>query len=232
MVAARYTIHIGCNEIEMKCILKCYGIPSEYFPLTETGTIKVRNMNIWIRNRYRFETNGFQSQHLLVECPCLNDVVFRQGRTYNGNPGNYIFRECILKEINRKIGENGPESEHEKNQSSHIDNFFKEVKNAVYTNRGRFLKWDNKLQTWVQMTDEAKIKRKVVVSIYNFEKNHTFAISMARRDLLHGTSSPSSDIDDRAYVFIEGGKPNDGSCSVKRHSTNWMGGKSKKPWSG
>jgi len=41
---------------------------------------------------------------------------------------------------------------------------------------GRFLEWDQELQSWIQMMDVTKIKRKISVSLYNYEKRYSSSL--------------------------------------------------------
>jgi len=337
----RQKFHVGLNDTEMRYSLQGFGIPIQFFPLTETGTIKLKYFNKWIKTRIYLETKGESTNNninnnnnnnnmgtsatattttstskensstkkknktvVVVECPLLNDVVFRQGKPYKANPGNDVLRDSILEELNRKMmastasknntnntygntngnnisntNGNGSTSSHkttnihsnnglgksnnnglglsnEHNGSGHSSNnsnnsnsggncnevadstehFCNWLVDEIEINRkGRFLTWDSTLNTWVQMFDRFKIRRKISVTLYNYEKRHSTALGKMQqrkdkavaRSLLpsldttdHSSSSFVSTntdgmaYDDLAYRFIEGGKPSSQFCCL------------------
>ncbi|MGK3760356.1 MAG: hypothetical protein ACI8RD_012673 [Bacillariaceae sp.] len=82
-----------------------YGIPVDLLPLTDTGNIKTKNLLQWIKVRKDLsesiakEHNGIISYarasgliHSNIECPGLNDVIFRSGKHHMIHPGKYLFR--------------------------------------------------------------------------------------------------------------------------------------------
>ena len=269
----RQKFHVGLNDTEMRYYLQGYGIPIQFFPLTETGTIKLNYFNKWIKTRTYLEAKGESTNNninnninnknarristrtsttatatasttikstkensstkkknkrdksvVVVECPLLNDVVFRQGKPYKANPGNDVLRDSILEELNRKMmastasknnnnngntngntngnnmsshaTTNGHSNEgwsNEHKSSGHITNsnscgncneiadstehFCNWLVDEIEINRkGRFLTWDSTLNTWVQMFDRFKIRRKISVTLYNYEKRNSTAL--------------------------------------------------------
>jgi len=54
------------------------------------------------------------------------------------------------------------------NATQHFCNWL--VDEIEINRRGRFLVWDNELESWVRLLDKAKIKRKISVALYNYEK--------------------------------------------------------------
>ena len=59
---------------------------------TETQTSNSTTINI--------DTNIVATSMTMIECPYLNDVVFRQGTSAIGNPGNVTFRSMIESKLN------------------------------------------------------------------------------------------------------------------------------------
>ena len=236
----RQKFHVGLNDTEIRYYLQGFGIPIQFFPLTETGTIKLNYFNKWIKTRSFLEakanSKANNSAHggivskkkknskpvVVVECPLLNDVVFRQGKPYKANPGNDVLRDSILEELKRKmiattqsnnkstpknsstnnnqIKTNGcykVEEEYKsdagdcnnENSSSgtdiSTDHFCNWLVDEIQINRkGRFLTWDSGLSSWVQMEDKMKIRRKISVSLYNYEKRHSAALERMQKDLV------------------------------------------------
>lgn len=131
---------------------------------------------------------------VVVECPLLNDVVFRQGKPYKANPGNDVLRDSILEEMNRKMSAslesdsnyghsnsdrncNHPGREISGALDSSTEQFCSWLIEEIENNRkGRFLTWDGSLNSWVLMSDTFKIRRKISVSLYNYEKRHSAAL--------------------------------------------------------
>lgn len=98
------------SAMEMMYRLKSYGIPIKLLPLTENNSIKFANHNQWMKTRKLLEEEEINSHtnildHFvtapksskIIECPALNDVIFRQGSkvTSSENPGNRIFQDLL-----------------------------------------------------------------------------------------------------------------------------------------
>jgi len=140
----RQKFHVGLNDTEMRYYLQGFGIPIQFFPLTETGTIKLNYFNKWIKTRNYLEAKDETKDEtakdskkkkkdktvVVVECPLLNDVVFRQGKPYKANRGNDVLRDSILKELNRKMmatiesNVNGSSRTKHKSNGSHKKNTY------------------------------------------------------------------------------------------------------------
>lgn len=90
---ARMTSHHG-TKIEMQYTLLGYGIPVSHIPATDTGVVKVKNHNQWLRIRKQLEKDP--TSHVnICECPGLNDVLFRRAGSCLAHPGNTIFKNLI-----------------------------------------------------------------------------------------------------------------------------------------
>lgn len=111
---SRFVVCSTDSNMEVMYRLQSYGIPIQLLPMTETNSIKCINLNQWIKSRKLLEAQEFvfpKTEHagihncfgtasessMFVECPGLNDVVFRKGSrvTSTENPGNRIFRDLI-----------------------------------------------------------------------------------------------------------------------------------------
>ena len=104
----RIKIHTG-DGLALQYALHSYGIPVDLLPITETGNVKTKNHNRFIRMRTlreqertainsNVQMNSFQQQSQLdniVGCPGMHDVVFRIGDSYLCHPGNAKFRGWI-----------------------------------------------------------------------------------------------------------------------------------------
>ena len=174
----RLKFHIG-DELEMRYRLKSFGIPIELLPITETGTIKLTNHNYWMKTRKQIE-QGLDSNVTIVECPGTNDVVFRQGTSSMENPGNVQCRDLILTLLEEKYrGIPTPmtvasASSVAVNETISIGTKQQQLLIEIIVNQfnGHFLEWDKNRNTWVQMTDQGKIKQKASVLLCSIEKRY------------------------------------------------------------
>ena len=95
------------NPVELQYELNGYGIPSSDIPITLSGTIKTHYLKQWVRIRHLIEAeaeidtpsihlgDGDGSSLSIVECPRINDVIFKRGCTMANHPGNSHFRSMI-----------------------------------------------------------------------------------------------------------------------------------------
>jgi hypothetical protein len=145
------------DDIQTTYQLMTYGIPVDLIPRTGTGNIKTKNHQQWIKTRKVIEETKEEG---LIECPGMNDVIFRFGKSYLSHPGNAIFRGLI-----------------EANFVEHSDAINTDAKIAVTwrivedieRRGGRFLVWD-KRGWWKVTSDRAQIRSKVAVSLKEHKK--------------------------------------------------------------
>mmetsp|Transcript_27321 Transcript_27321/g.48345 ORF Transcript_27321/g.48345 Transcript_27321/m.48345 type:complete len:524 (+) Transcript_27321:363-1934(+) len=145
------------TDVEIGYGLMGYGIPVDLIPMTGTGNVKTKNLQQWIKTRKVIEDTQEDSP---IECPFMNDVVFRFGKSYLSHPGNTAFRGLI-----------------EANFDEHNDASTTDAKVAVTwrivqeveRRGGRFLVW-HKRGWWEQITDRAQIRSKVAVSLKEHKK--------------------------------------------------------------
>lgn len=144
--------------LALQYALHSYGIPVDLLPITETGNVKTKNHQRFIKVRTMLEkpkpSDAAASVAGIVdedpiECPGLNDVVFRVGDSYLCHPGNAKFRGWI-------------ESTYED-----YDSATKERKLAItrmlvdeVLKTGRFLVWDK--HWWMVLWDREKMRNKVI----------------------------------------------------------------------
>jgi len=248
----RVRIHSGL-ETEMRYRVKSYGVPIELLPLTGTNAIKVNYHNQWLKTRRLVETNQnkFQYQYnseykpeyecgidiqggnnklvTIVECPCSNDIVFRNGTQSMENPGNVMFRNSILsywadRERSRSasVENNKNTSDGEKKNKASLsssasddaqDRNFRDklVRDVEVEKKGRFLEWDKNLNVWVQMMDKARIHRKVGMAFYNctkrrYNNNSNSAYSSGKNKKRAKSTSVIKDSTSLAFQFIDKGR--------------------------
>lgn len=151
--------HVG-RDIENRYELTGYGIPLDQFPVTETGKIKTNHFRKWIKLRKSLES---ASSHLaqnpseIIECPRINDVVFRASQSVMSHGGNHFFRGLV-------------ESKHEEHDMAATRekkmNITRGVIEEVRKRNGRFLVWDNKTW-WTEMKDEKQIYARIAIFFRN-----------------------------------------------------------------
>ena len=175
--------------MEIQYHLHGYGIPVDQIPITDTGNIKTKNLFQWIRVRKYLESqrgyvgNGVSSDsecsmtqniHLTIDCPNMNDVIFRGKHAYLSHPGNAMFRGLIESRY----------EEHNKLTTTDAKvqvtwNIIKEVENR----NGRFLVWDDN-GCWREIVDRTQVRTKVAGAL----KDHKRRLK-ARSNLRHNHSS-------------------------------------------
>jgi len=79
-------IHYG-ESVELQYALQSYGVPTEHIPLTFSGNIKDGSIKQWSKMRAYVESQNLNSD-AVVQCPQLEDVLFRQGVSSLSYPGN------------------------------------------------------------------------------------------------------------------------------------------------
>lgn len=137
-----------------------FGIPVEFIPITDTGNVKTKNLLHWIKVRREIESSDQDGQPEPIECPDVNDVIFRSGLSYPCHSGNQTFRDII-------------ESVYEQ----HVNTNSREIKvritwmmvRQVEEKGGRFLLWD-KRGWWTVITDRSEIRTKVASAIKEYSK--------------------------------------------------------------
>jgi len=189
----RWKFHIG-NELEMRYRLKSYGIPIELLPITESGTIKYNHHQQWMKTRKLLEQPvllGGANNDVVVECPGSNDVIFRRGTSSMENPGNNMYRDMILTYLEGQERHNHwhePQVEPVPSIMMMPTTKTKTITTASTTThtimidwlldqiinrkQGRILDWSKKLNTWIQMSDEIEIKKKISALLYTCERIH------------------------------------------------------------
>mmetsp|Transcript_24896 Transcript_24896/g.58418 ORF Transcript_24896/g.58418 Transcript_24896/m.58418 type:complete len:524 (+) Transcript_24896:322-1893(+) len=102
----RLKMHTG-TPMELRYVLNSYGIPSDSLPVSWTGKIKIQYLKQWMKTRQIIEHDDdktrvgsigtlTKAQRLLVvECPELNDIVFKKGTSGMLHPGNVRFRSLV-----------------------------------------------------------------------------------------------------------------------------------------
>jgi len=172
---SRLKFHCG-DSMEIQYNLHGYGIPVDQIPITDTGNIKTKNLFQWIRVRKFLESqrgyNGISGMssdsessmsrdiHLTIDCPKMNDVIFRGKHAYLSHPGNAMFRGLI-------------ESRYEEHNKLTTTDAKVQVTwsiiQEVEKKNGRFLVWDNN-GCWKEMTDRTQVRTKVAGALKDHKR--------------------------------------------------------------
>lgn len=193
----RSKYHFG-NDVELRYQLQGYGIPTELIPITDTGNIKRANHKLWFKLRTYLETQAQQSEgeteslsssersyppvSQIIDCPGLNDVVFRRGKNMNHHPGNAKFMSLIEERIfEHTIDLN---TSPERRLSIEV-----ELIEKVRQEGGRFLKWDIERGWLVDMStgsDSKELQSKVHYAFRDFRKK---IVTRDQSTIVNATSS-------------------------------------------
>lgn len=132
----------------------------EQLPITESGKIKTTHFKKWTQLRRNIENPNYEYKDELeniVECPGVNDVVFRPSQSTMCHPGNAMFRGLV-------------ESKHSEHSAAETRKkkiiIIQSVMTAVKNRGGRFLVWNNNTW-WTELTDEKLIYTKIAVFVRN-----------------------------------------------------------------
>lgn len=164
--------HLG-ESVEIRYVLQSYGIPATDIPVSWTGKIKTKNLIQWMQTRYAIETNDDESTPSsvttsnIIECPQLNDILFKKGNSNISHPGNAAFRSFIESlALQDENTDNDDERTHKKSLSREVKRP-KELALDIYREReaegspGRYLVWDSDKDWWTELTDMGQICNKI-----------------------------------------------------------------------
>lgn len=156
---SNFRFHLGV-AVDLHYALHGYGIPSSEIPVTYTGRIKTRPFVQWTRIRRAIESPSNDSEDIIVECPQLNDALFRGGKSYTNFAGNKMLRKMV---------ENYAKSFSHKTRQPRGRRLlalmiFEEcdLVTAGGTKKiGRYLAWDLTSRWWTVLTDREQIYHKI-----------------------------------------------------------------------
>lgn len=179
-------IHLGIS-VEIRYILNGYGISTDTIPVSWTGTVKVGYLKQWLRIRQyledpsmykhkcdgcKFCSNNKNCKFLQpIECPRLNDVLFKKGKSAKNHPGNEHFRSLIQSKYEQTLCESSKlafDFDHETINATPIKEslvayFFEEVEKGNM----RILMWNEKHSWWSILNDERLIRKKIENTVIN-----------------------------------------------------------------
>mmetsp|Transcript_26814 Transcript_26814/g.62675 ORF Transcript_26814/g.62675 Transcript_26814/m.62675 type:complete len:446 (+) Transcript_26814:626-1963(+) len=180
----RMKTHQG-HGTEVLYSLMGYGIPVDTLPFDETTqTVKTKNQAAFVEVRRRIEAeyhddlnrnrnNRFcddnsdasiesddSTRCSMIECPSLNDVIFRAGKSYMSHPGNMMFRGLIEKHI----------EEHNTASQDRKKRLTWELINEVEAKDGRFLEYNRGLGTWTVLSDRNQTRHKIATYFKEYRR--------------------------------------------------------------
>jgi hypothetical protein len=143
----RVRTHCG-NIMECRYWLMTFGIPVEDLPVTDTGKIKVKYLQQWVKGRETMDLldRGNISRKRLVECPNLQDVLFSNGGNRWTFQGNVTFREILEAKGQAYSTKTNDE------KSSTIEEVIEQIRGM----NGRFLVWEKEKGCWVVIDDDLR----------------------------------------------------------------------------
>jgi len=206
----KLVFHLG-ESMEIHYNLQGYGIPFEHVPISWTGKVKTQYLKQWMRIRQAIEendTSGFVggssdedsvlSSSNIIECPQLQDVVFRQGTSGTSHPGNVSFRSLIesivlnaqyeyeqslanyqrAKETeagNLDGGVDEPRSKRDKHKPKNrrpkqLSFDIYDERQRTSSEKSRYLVWNNENGWWNELTDKEQICLKIEYMVREFQK--------------------------------------------------------------
>ena len=168
--------------MELKYALQTFGIPSTDIPISE-GKIRTLYHKQWLHVREAIE----DGQTDIMECPLVNDVIFRQGKSLMGHAGNNILRGLIELKNAEQEAELATHSNHRMNRRNTVEELVSEIRESG----GRFLIW-NEQGWWSEMKDQKQIFCKIeykVAEYRKFRKALKMATSRQRQDKFQSSST-------------------------------------------
>jgi len=171
-------VHTVSGITETSYMLRCFGIPTEDYPVTSSGSVKNRKHIKWIKFRMALEEAhergaelssynqlppAVQNQKpqtssqsvppfLGIECPQIYSVIFRNGGSAYDRPGNVKFREILAKmELEREQHKTMAE------KTAYLDT----IMSHMFSSGLSFLLYDDQNDWYVELPDGPILRKKV-----------------------------------------------------------------------
>lgn len=174
-----------------------YGIPVEQLPITNSGKVKAGSLQQWLNARTIIERQRVESGGVLIEdavtniieCPRLNDVAIRPGKSYLCHPGNVRFKELLDKYMD----------DHSAANRKGKDIISWAIIEEIESSNGRFLEWDNKAGLWIKNVDRNNIRSKMPIYFRDHKRNTRGKRKQPRKPL---TVAPIRPIDNIGNSYV------------------------------
>jgi hypothetical protein len=128
---------IAGESVELNYALHSYGIPTEHIPLTFSGNIKDAYIKQWLKLRSYAESEEYDPE--IIECPQLDDVLFRQGVSSLSYPGN----SRVHRLVERRYEQDPNTSAKRGTVKSKREKVVLEIIEEIRSSGGRFLVWND-----------------------------------------------------------------------------------------
>jgi hypothetical protein len=118
--------------------------------------------------------SGLHTNNIIVECPLLNDVIFRRSKPMIFHSGNVKFQDLIESHIyEHSIDPNTPLLRRKEIEIEILNEVLKPKKNSARgrdNSGGRFLTWNMEKKWWMVMDSENEIQLKIYHAFLSFRK--------------------------------------------------------------
>jgi len=196
-------IHYG-ESVELQYALHSYGISTEHIPLTFSGNIKDGNIKQWLKMRIYAEAPEYDSE--VVECPQLEDVLFRQGVSSVSYRGNSRVQRLIEKRYDEDLN-SAPKRGTVKSKRGKV---VQEIIEEMHLSDGRFLVW-NDHGWWSELSEVRALSTKLEYFIKE-------VLRMKRKEEKIAENRHRLYLDSSTAIFHS--RDDGGSCQNKRTKLN------------
>jgi hypothetical protein len=209
----RFIYHFG-ESVENRYLLKGYGMPIDSFPITWTGTIKTENIKRFVNLRSNVENNHreINTTNKIIECPYLNDILFKKGNHTPHQSGNFQFQSIVWSTYKQHLQQHQQQQQHQqKNGSINNDNdlpltlspvisiistislktLVPDILKKIKQDNLRVLVWDNKNGWWNCFYEESDYKKHIHFGALHILKD-TLSDDNNNNNNLHSSSVSTS----------------------------------------
>ena len=166
--------------MELRYVLNGYGIPTDSLPVSWTGKIKTQYLKQWMKVRRIIESDDNVTREgsipiltkaqrrLVVECPELNDIVFKKGSSGMLHPGNVRFRSLV-------------QSRYEQGNLLTTASLITATLEDIKRQNLRVLVWNEKSQYFSIVIDPQVIYKKIEYLVRDFQFSSTKSQTINRQ---------------------------------------------------
>ncbi|KAL3922347.1 MAG: hypothetical protein SGILL_002257 [Bacillariaceae sp.] len=167
----RARVHPGMS-LETQYKLLTFGINASEFPLTHSGSIKLKNHERWMKTRRVIDEARVQGRHFNgIVVPGVFDVLFSKGGNQHHH-GNHEFKCAIESLLYQERYQNMFVSRKDRRivDRSQREAIRQELITEVHARNGRFLALDEG-GWWVELpSDSPDLLDKIATSVYDHHK--------------------------------------------------------------
>jgi len=192
--------------VEVRYMLQRFGIPINELPVTWTGMVKTENMKRLMTLRTHVEkesivnnnnNNLLSSSSTIIDCPYLNDILFKRGRNQViDNAGNMKFQSIVHSVYVQHLEQLRQRSQSPNCIHVSVKVLISDIMNEIQKENLRVLVWDIKNSWWNCVLDERDYRKYIYQSATYILKESTKA-SLA----IGVGTSPSPSTSTSSYVL-------------------------------